>query len=130
MRLYLLLLAAAFVACDRPTTPTTPLNTQFVLAPGEAREIEDTGGTEVRFNGVANDSRCPADAVCITGGDAHVQIRVASGLGTREYILHTGDLKPVTHDDLTIHLVELAPYPFSSRTIAPNEYRATLRVTR
>jgi hypothetical protein len=130
MRLYLLLLAAAFVACDRPTTPTTPLNTQFVLAPGEAREIEDTGGTEVRFNGVANDSRCPADAVCITGGDAHVQIRVASGLGTREYILHTGDMKPVTHDDLTIHLVELAPYPFSSRTIAPNEYRATLRVTR
>jgi hypothetical protein len=44
--------------------------------------------------------------------------------------VHTGDLKPVTHDDLTIHLVELAPYPFSSRTIAPNEYRATLRVTR
>jgi len=131
MHLYTLLFAAvALVACNRPTTPTTPLNTQFVLAPGEARVIEDTGGAEVRFNGVANDSRCPADAVCVTGGDAHVQIRVASGLSTREYVLHTGDMKPVTHDDLTIHLVEVAPYPFSSRTIAQSDYRVTLRVTR
>jgi hypothetical protein len=39
-------------------------------------------------------------------------------------------MKPVTHEDLTIALVELAPYPFSSRPIQPGDYRATLRVTR
>src|SRR5919204_4380364 len=100
MRLFsLLLVVTAAVACDRPTTPTTPLNAEFVLAPGDARVIEDTGGAEVRFNGVTNDSRCPADVVCVLGGDAHVQIRVTSGIGTREYVLHTGDMKPVTHDD-------------------------------
>jgi hypothetical protein len=130
MRLSVLFFVAmAVIACDRPTTPTTPIDTNFVLAPGEARVVEDTT-TEIRFNGVTNDSRCPADVVCITGGDAHVQIRVASGLGTREYVLHTGDMKPVTHDDLTIHLVQVTPYPFSSRTIAPDDYRVTLRVTR
>ena len=46
------------------------------------------------------------------------------------YPLHTGDMKPVTHEDLTIALVELSPYPFSSRPIQPGDYRATLRVTR
>ena len=124
-----LLIVLAAGACDTSTSPTTPLNTEFTLARGEARTIEDTT-TEVRFNGVTNDSRCPADVVCVTGGDAHVQIRVSSGLATRDYVLHTGDMKPVTHDSLTIHLVQVSPYPFSSRTISPDEYRVTLRVTR
>ena len=44
--------------------------------------------------------------------------------------LHTGDMQPVRHDELTIHLVQLAPYPFSSRPFTPDEYRVTLRVTR
>jgi hypothetical protein len=39
-------------------------------------------------------------------------------------------MQPARYGDLTIALVELAPYPFSSRTIEPDEYRATLRVTR
>jgi hypothetical protein len=36
----------------------------------------------------------------------------------------------VQHDGVTIALVQLTPYPFSSRTIAPGDYRATLKVTR
>ena len=132
MRMRSFTLALAFLAavgCDNPNSPSTPLNTEFTLARGEGRTIEDTS-IEVRFNGVTNDSRCPADAICITGGDAHVNLRVTSGLATREYVLHTGDMKPVTHDTLTIHLVEVSPYPFSSRTISPDEYRVKLRVTR
>jgi hypothetical protein len=39
-------------------------------------------------------------------------------------------MQPVVHDRLTIALIQLSPYPFSSRTIAPDEYRATLKVTR
>jgi hypothetical protein len=34
------------------------------------------------------------------------------------------------HEGFTIALVNLTPYPFSSKTILPDEYRATLRVTR
>lgn len=125
----LILTVVAAIGCGNPNSPSTPLNTEFTLARGEARSIEDTS-IEVRFNGVTNDSRCPADVFCVTGGDAHVNIRVSSGGNSREYVLHTGDMKPVTHDTQTIHLVELSPYPFSSRTIAPDEYRAKLRVTR
>ncbi len=32
--------------------------------------------------------------------------------------------------DLAVALVELVPYPFSSRQTQPGDYRATLRVTR
>ena len=121
----------ALAACDEsPTAPTIGLSQEFVLAPGEAATIANTG-FRIRFVGVRGDSRCPADAVCILGGDAVVAIEVLSfGGGRHEYDLHTGDLRPVVHEGFTIALVKLEPYPFSSRTIQPDEYRATLRVTR
>ena len=84
----------------------------------------------VRFNAVSGDSRCPADAVCIQGGSAAVQITARSEGMMRDYDLQTGDMRPVQHDGLTIALVQLSPYPFSSRTIQPSEYRATLKVVR
>ena len=120
----------ALVACDQsPTAPTVGLNQEFVLAPGEAATIAGAG-VSLRFVGVLGDSRCPADAVCIQGGDAIVRIRVLSfGGGRHEYDLHTGDLRPVVHRGLTIALVNLVPYPFGSPAVQPNEYRATFRVT-
>jgi len=115
-------------ACEgSPTGPTITLNTEFTLAPRQAMGIDGTSLT-VRFNNVSGDSRCPADAICIQGGSAAVGITVLSDRSTRDYELHTGDMRPVQHDGLTVALVQLAPYPFSSRTIQPDEYRATLKV--
>jgi hypothetical protein len=118
-------------ACDQtsPTGPTVPINSEFVLAPGESAVIAGAD-ISIRFLGVEGDSRCPADAFCIQGGDARVRVEATSARGRHAYELHTGNMQPVPHDDVTIHLVQLAPYPFSSRTIAPEEYRVTLRVTR
>jgi hypothetical protein len=129
---YLLLLFCLFPAsaCDEaPTGPTSPLDTDFTLAPGEEMGIEGAS-LSVRFNGVSGDSRCPADAFCIQGGSAAVRITARSDRSTRDYELHTGDMRPVRHEGTTIALVQLSPYPFSSRTIPPDEYRATLKVTR
>jgi len=117
-------------ACDESFTgPTHPLDRRFTLAPGELTGIE-RAGIRVQFNGVEGDSRCPADVVCVWGGDALVRISVISSGGLSDYDLHTGDMQPVRHGDLTITLEELAPYPFSSQTIDPGDYRATLRVSR
>jgi hypothetical protein len=111
-----------------PTAPTVDLDEQFTLAPGESRFVSTTG-LQVRFVQVDGDSRCPVDAFCILGGDALVRITVSGGGDDRDYALHTGSMAPVRHDDLIITLVELSPFPFSSRPIAPEDYRATLRVT-
>lgn len=128
LALFCLLLAA----CDEqsPAGPTVPLNQQFTLAPGESASIENTS-IRVEFMRVSGDSRCPADAVCIQGGDALVEVQVSNGNAAR-YDLHTGDQAraAVTHEGFRIELVQLQPYPFSSRTIAPGDYRATLAVSR
>lgn len=128
-----LFLAAAMTlslpGCKSSTAPSVPIDQNFTLAPGERVTVTDTN-MRIRFLRVDGDSRCPADAVCITGGDAVVKIEVESGGDTEPFDLHTGSMAPVTYRTSTISLVSLAPYPFSSKTIAPNDYRATLRVTR
>lgn len=122
-------LLAATGCTESPTAPAVPLDTEFVLAPRESRAIDGASLT-IRFTGVTGDSRCPADAVCIQGGSAEVRITAVSDDSTRDYALMTGDMRPVQHGSFTIALVQLTPYPFSSRTIPPDDYRATLRVTR
>ena len=126
-------LTAALAACtsSMPTSPSTPLNLQLTLAAGETAAVQGTS-TRLRFLSVSGDSRCPVDAVCIQGGDALVRIDVvpADGGPSATYDLHTGSMQPVLHRNLTIALVELRPYPFSGRSIPPDEYRATFRIMR
>ena len=131
--LILILCLLAITACDEqtPVGPTVAPNERFTLAPGEVATVRDVD-LYVRFVTVTGDSRCPADAVCIQGGDALVHISVIDDGATSTYELHTGDSSraTVTHKQVRIGLVELQPYPFSSQTIAPGEYRATLMVSR
>lgn len=128
-----LLAVTAVTACDEnPVGPTVPLNERFTLAPNEIATVRDAD-VGVQFVDVSGDSRCPGDALCITGGDAIVHIRVLDDGGVSTYELHTGDSSraAVTHKQLRIALVELQPYPFSSRPpIEPGDYRATLTVSR
>jgi hypothetical protein len=123
----------AVTACDEESAvgPTVTLSERFTLAPGEVATVRDVN-LRVQFVEVTGDSRCPADAVCIQGGDAQVHIRAVDGGAPSTYQLHTGDSSraTVTHNQFRITLVELQPYPFSSRTIAQGDYRATLTVTR
>ena len=78
---------------------------------GQTVTVSEADAT-FRFDGVSGDSRCPIDAICIQGGDALVQIAVLRARsGAQAYTLHTGNLRPVVHDDLTIALVDLSPYP-------------------
>jgi hypothetical protein len=122
----------AITACDEksPFGPTVNTNDRFTLAPGEVARVQDVD-LRVQFMAVTGDSRCPADALCIQGGDAIVHIQVIDRGATSAYELHTGDSRraTVTHQQVRISLVELQPYPFTSRTIAPGEYRATLTVS-
>jgi hypothetical protein len=128
----LLLGCLAACASDAPGAPSGPVNTQIVLAPGQTSDVVANAGIRLRFAGVIGDSRCPGDAICIQGGDAIVRVDVLpTGGGQATFDLHTGNLQPAQFGDLTIALVQLMPYPFSSLPpIGPNDYRATLRVTR
>ena len=106
------------------------VDARFTLAPGETASVEGRG-VRLRFEGVTGDSRCPADAVCIQGGDAIVKVAASGDGGPVMLDLHTGDSSraSATYGSVEVTLVELQPYPFSSRTIAPGDYRATLVVS-
>jgi len=125
---FCLLLATA---CDEtsPVAPTVPLNQEFTLAPGQTSTLENTS-VRVQFTRVSGDSRCPADAICVLGGDALVHLRVSDS-GTADYELHAGDQSraAITHRGIRLELVLLQPYPFSSRMIQPDEYRATFKAS-
>jgi hypothetical protein len=130
MRHFLLaicLLPATACSGNSPSGPT-PIDQEVVLAPGQTAEFNS--GLSVRFISVIGDSRCPIDAVCIWGGDAIVRIHIAAGTGRADRDLHSGNLEPVTFDDVEVRLVELTPYPFSGRDTPQGDYRATLRVIR
>jgi hypothetical protein len=133
MRLVLVIaLAAVAAACQHsPAAPTAPLDQDIILAPGQRVEVDDS--VVLEFQAVVGDSRCPGDALCITGGDATVRLEARRTTGERPQLLdlHTGDLAPVRYLTYTVALVELAPYPFSSLPpIAPGDYRVTVRVSR
>lgn len=119
-------------ACGaNPVGPDVRLDEEFNLAPGEMASILGTS-LRLQFTEVSGDSRCPADVVCIQGGDAIVHVRAIGVSAPAGYELHTSDpaRASAAHGPFRITLVELQPFPFSTRAIAQDEYRATLLVTR
>jgi hypothetical protein len=126
----ILLVIGAAGCAGSPGAPSGPVDERMTLAPGQTAPVPSMS-IQLRFVGVSGDSRCPADVVCIQAGDAIVQLDLLRPNGAVERLeLHTGSTLPVRHGMFTIALVELTPYPLSSRLISPDEYRATLRVTR
>jgi hypothetical protein len=103
---------------------------EFVLAPGESATVSGAGLT-VGFERVLNDSRCPADALCVTAGDAEIALSVRRrGRPADALFLRTAESRNRAEiGDWALSLTRLDPYPFSSgQPIAPGDYRATFRV--
>jgi len=122
----LLLLAG----CDQTTTaPSVAMGNEFQLRAAESASLEGTG-VSVRFETVTADSRCPADAICVTQGDATAAFSVMDAVGAATSLtLHTtGEGRRGSANGLTLTLVRLDPYPYTGRKIAPSDYRALLRV--
>lgn len=67
----------------------------------------------VKFAAVAEDSRCPKDAVCVWAGNAKVKLEVRKGRGTWKTIelnTNSGSQSAIV-DGYEIKLVDLDPYP-------------------
>lgn len=74
-----------------------------------------------------NDSRCPSDVVCAWEGKADVKIQVespVSGIIT----LSTYDNRVDTVGNYSFKLIDVSPYPISTKTIKLDEYDVTLKI--
>src|SRR5262245_59082276 len=107
------------IACSSsPTAPDGVFHTEVTLSPGQATAIVSTP-LNVTFQRVANDSRCPANALCITSGDALVALRVGvEGSGAADISLRTvggttGENIAAEVAGYTLTISGLQPYPMN-----------------
>lgn len=130
MRSKILLLAAVAIVACRPTTSVEP-ESEFTLAVGESARIAGTDITLV-LERVANESRCPTDAVCVWEGNAAVQVRVRPTTNTESVLTLNTNIEPrsAVIDAYTLALSDLAPHPRSTMSIPQQDYRARFRLSR
>lgn len=86
----------------------------------------------IRFVNVREDSRCPADVLCVWQGRVSIAVNVIKGEQNIDFPLTVGEsdsLALQTFDGYYIRLIEVEPYPFSSHEIQSSEYIATLLVS-
>ncbi len=138
--LAVLLAAAALSACRaEPASPPVDTRTadiqqaevghQFTLRVGREARV---GTVRVKFAGVADDSRCPMNAICVWQGNARIRLELSGAGESAARELNTF-VEPVAveYGGYTFTLVALTPYPIEGGpTPAPNSHEATLLATR
>jgi hypothetical protein len=113
-----------------PAGPVVSTGREFPVRVGESVTIQGAS-LGLRFESVASDSRCPADAVCVTIGDAVAVFSVTQdGRPAERLSLHTepGEGQERRVGEWVLTLVRLDPYPYVGRPIQPSDYVATVRV--
>ncbi|HYY89409.1 MAG TPA: hypothetical protein VFA49_11490 [Chloroflexota bacterium] len=132
--LALLTLVIVLGLAERSSAHSSPILGQpFDLAVGQAATIADTG-LEVSFLRVLEDSRCPAQVMCIWSGRASIELEVrAPGEPAQIVVLSTccppADADHASVAGQVIGLVELAPVPLQPEDVGAAAYTAQLVVT-
>lgn len=115
-------------------------STQLVLGVAAVQGLQGTpppGDTlRVGFDAVTADSRCPKGERCVWAGEATLRVWLQSGSSarqTRELKLRPG--MPAAEQAVQVQgnelrLLSLDPAPSSGRTLAAQDYTATLSVSR
>ncbi|HZF41066.1 MAG TPA: hypothetical protein VE715_19745, partial [Blastocatellia bacterium] len=107
------------------------LGQEFELKINQEAVIEGEGLT-VAFESVLEDGRCPEDVTCVWSGNAKIRLRSSKEKQTPAAVELNTDIRPKSSSYLAyeIKLVALKPFRKSDKAIQPNEYIATLIVTK
>lgn len=106
------------------------LDQPFTLS---VRQTAQIGALQIRFLGVPQDSRCPADVECVWAGNAKITLGASLKGNTPETIITINSYtepREAIYEGFLIEFIELRPIPRSNRSINPAEYRVTLIVSR
>ena len=126
----LLALALLAAACSHvPTTPSAPIGEPFKIGVGQSVRLQN-GGLELGFDEVLEDSRCPADAICIWAGRARLKAWLSVNGARRQIEMQTDTPQPLRVDGFELDVQALEPFPVSNVRVDKRSYVATLIVTR
>ncbi|MCI0389061.1 MAG: hypothetical protein MOB07_09910 [Acidobacteria bacterium] len=107
------------------------LGQEFELKIDQEALLEGEGLT-VRFDSVLEDSRCPEGVDCIWSGNAKIRLKSGKQKQTPATVELNTDAgaKSSSYLNYEISLVVLKPRPKADAKVHPNEYKATLVVTK
>ena len=124
--LFLALIAISFISCEKETVPDSfsfGLENDFKIN-GEYHSVDNSLKFKITE---INDSRCPSDVVCIWAGKADVKIEVESPVaGT--IVLSTYDNPVDTVGKFSFKIIDVLPYPISTKAIQLEDYNVTLKI--
>lgn len=120
-----LLLIFVLSACAPAASQALPETLELNL--GDETVVDDL---TVRFNAVIEDSRCPADAICIQAGQAVISVFVSAN--GQEALLELTNVpdggEAVEFQGYRLSLEDLQPYPLASQPTNPEAYEASILV--
>lgn len=124
-------LLAVLAGCSSPPTAPSPLDARLSVAYGQTASLGDPRIT-VRFDSVVEDSRCPADAMCVWEGRAVVRLVVSEeGKDTRVDLGSSpASARLATAGSVSVEWVQLEPYPYAGQPADPGAYKVTVHITR
>lgn len=105
------------------------MDTKFSLKHGGCVLL--AGKFEIRLIKISGDSRCPSDVQCGWAGDvtALFSVKQKGAAPASIHIGHHGGEGFAIYRKREIKLLDVAPYPLSTRDISQDEYTATLLVS-
>jgi hypothetical protein len=129
IRLAAILMSVVVACCGAAPSQelrSVELGAQFTLAPGTSVSVK-AAKMEVRFVAVTEDSRCPRDVTCIWAGEVKVQLEIleTAKAASQVEVLEGGS---TVAGEYRVTLVRVEPQPMSTARIAPQDYRAALKI--
>jgi len=124
--LFLALIAISFISCEKETDPDSfsfGLENDFKIN-GEYHSADNSLKFKITE---INDSRCPSDVVCIWAGKTDVKIEVESPV-TGTITLSTYNNPVDTVGNFSFKIIDVLPYPISTKTIQLKDYQVTLKI--
>ena len=92
------------------------LDETFVLQYGETKVLDGQDQFSLTFKDLLDDSRCPANAICVWAGQARVKVEINEGFEIFERELTNGTIlenqtSKINIGHYTIELLKVIPHP-------------------
>jgi hypothetical protein len=128
--LVIVLLLPLLSGCNGSMKAT--LDSQFTLAPGQNAVISSESMT-IKFIGETQDSRCPTGVDCFWAGEVICDIELIKD-GNKNHVSLTESAGSGLSTGYTFQNYKItfsvSPYPEINKTIAKNDYRLSLTVSK
>lgn len=103
------------------------LDKQFTIKTEQTISLDNL---KVTFLEIVEDSRCPSDVTCVWQGRASIKLNAENKDHSEDMILTIGENSTAQIEMYKIDLIDLSPYPISKKITSPEEYVATMNISK